>query len=161
MITKQRKRYFAELNGHSKKFLKLREKHFNKIRLRFLKLGITPNEFLNSSPTKSTLLYYMTESNFKKLEMQPEYIIMKSGHVVKGYKLISVLEKVIEKNIAIRFKKFPLTYLTYFLFKDKPDKHDFIRECFKFIERKRKEEELRAKLIDKNDVNTIKTKKKI
>lgn len=122
---------------------------------RFTKLGINPENFYEDAATKSTFLYYLTEKSFKSLNVKSFEISINRGRdIVNLYNIIDVLEAVYKNKTQIRFKESDIDL-------KENEKLLFINNCFITLSNLQREEELRAKLIDKSDVNTIKTKKKI
>lgn len=105
--------------------------------------------------SRRKILDYITLKDFDsldlKLEISTENFYKKRFNT---YSFIEVLEQIYKNkiNISILNKHF----------ENEDDKGaEFVHNCFKFLKDKMREEELRAKLIDKNDVNTIKKRKKI
>lgn len=122
---------------------------------RFSELGINAENFYDEAATKSTFLYYLTEKSFNSLNLKSFEISINRGRdIVNLYNVIDVLEYVFKNKTQIRFKKSDIDL-------KENDKLLFINNCFIALSNLQREEELRVKLIDKNDVNTIKTRKKI
>lgn len=158
------RKYFAKINGNTEKYLKIKKEHQDKLIKRFeninINICIDENlEFLNTSSTKTTLSYYLTNGNFDKLGLNHSiYKTYPDNKGFKIYRLIDVLEKIIEKDVEIRFKTIPVDYL---LFKNVPDKFDFINMCFKLVQMKQREDKLLKTLaeIQKDNIQQIKKKK--
>ena len=152
---KSNKKELNELIKQAKKIArKLNLLKLKKI-ARFSELGINEENFYDEAATKSTFLYYLTEKSFNSLNLKSFEISINRGRdIVNLYNVIDVLESVFKNKTQIRFKKSDIDL-------KENDKLLFINNCFIALSNLQREEELRAKLIDKNDVNTIKTKKKI
>lgn len=141
-----------------KEIIKIRKKEITKYnnqikkdKERFQKIGIDGSYFHDSYATKSTFLYYLTEKNFKSLNIQ--YMLYEiDKHEIKLYKIIDVIEKVAKNNTQIRYKNKDE------ILNDK--KLSFIRECFLTIEKNRREAELVSKLTDKSSQLASKPKSK-
>lgn len=108
--------------------------------------------------SKKTFLNYINKKDFDSLDLELE--ICKTEYYEKSfntYSIVDVFYQVYKNKLQISLNE---DYLNEIL---KNENHDayFIYLCFKFLKDKMREEELILKLIDKNDVNTIKTKKKI
>ncbi len=147
-----------ELNELIKKAKNI-EKKLNLLKLkkmqRFTRLGINAEKFYDEAATKSTFLYYLTEKSFNSLNLKSFEIIINRGRdIVNLYNVIDVLELVHKNKTQIRFKKSDIDL-------KENDKLLFINNCFIVLSNIQREEELRKTLAHKNDVNTIKTRKKI
>lgn len=122
--------------------------------------------------SRRKILNFITLKEFDSLDLKLE--ICTENYYKKRfntYSLIEVLEQIYKNKIKLSFayKYIDMKYVSQKDIEDLKNSDEcrndldefFIHQCFILLKDKIREEELISKLIDKNDVNTTKTKKKI